>query len=82
MNLSLKSVDLTKAKEHECPGIKEDDDTTYLVRIDGNYYIGSFYRMWYGLNFSGGSPTGVQFDAPGWNSSTWEGVWEIVETEQ
>jgi len=75
-------IDLTKAIEHECPSVR-CDGTVYLAKFNSyGYAVGSFSREWYGLNFSGspvGNWNGVQFDAPGWNSSSWEYLWEIVD---
>jgi hypothetical protein len=54
-----------------------DEGRRYLVQYDGLYYVGRFSRQWYGWNFEGVYPTGVQLDKPGTNSSAWEGLWEI-----
>jgi hypothetical protein len=75
--IRLKPIDLSKAKEHECPGI-EPGKRQYLCLIDGKFFVGTFGRQWYGLNFEGWYDVGLQFDAPGWNSSNWQAVWEIV----
>jgi hypothetical protein len=49
----------------------------YLVQYDGHYYLGTFTRQWYGWNFEGVYPSGVQLDKPGTNSSAWEGLWLV-----
>ena len=50
----------------------------YLIKYDGRFYAGKFGREWYGLNFNGVYDAGAQFDKPGTNASSWQGVWEIV----
>lgn len=76
IKLSLLEIDLSKAKEHECPGIKADSRTHYLVRHHGGLFAGTFNRQWFGLSFDGWHAP-LQFDAPGFNSSKWQQVWEI-----
>lgn len=75
--LFLIEVDLSRAVEHECPGIILG--APYLAKIGGRYWAGHFCREWYGLRFHGWYGRGLQFDAPGFNSSDWEGVWLIEE---
>jgi hypothetical protein len=72
----LVEIDLSKSFEHSHPDIVED--RVYLARIDGQFHTGTFSHELYGWNFEGGPwQTGLQFDAPGWNSSSWEALWEI-----
>jgi len=73
----LVPVDLSKAEESECPGIKTGR-TQYLCLIGGEFFAGTFNRQWYGLNFEGWHDVGLQFDAPGTNASRWQAVWEIL----
>lgn len=77
MNPTLVPVDLSLAEKHELPGI--DKDKHYLVRRNGHLYFGKFQRVWFGWNFQCGfgASGGFQFDAPGYNHSTWEAVWEL-----
>jgi len=73
----LKPVSLAKAKEHEIPGVKAGKKL-YLAKIGGQFHIGRFGREWYGLNFETPAyDAGIQFDAPGWNSSDWQALWEL-----
>ncbi len=72
--MKLKKISLKKAVESECPTIKVGTRYTYLCKIDGEWFVGSFDRQWYGLNF-----THCQFDAPGYNSSGWEEVYQLVK---
>lgn len=74
--LKLKELDLTKGEGHNHPDI--DINKTYLCKIDGNYFAGTFNIQWYGLNFNGWW-CGLQYDKPGTNSSSWERIWEIIE---
>jgi hypothetical protein len=76
IRIRLRRVNLSKAKEHKCSGIKPGKKE-YLCLIDGKFWAGSFSREWYGLYFDGWEDIGLQFDAPGSNSSGWQAVWEI-----
>jgi hypothetical protein len=78
--IRLREIDLSKAVEHSHPDIKVGYQHHYLALIRGDYHAGSFSKQWYGLNFDGWSynPAGLQFDAPGWNASGWQRLWEIV----
>ena len=74
----LVQVDLSRADKHRCPGIIPGK--TYLVKVHGEWYAGSFEEQWYGLNFLGiQNGAGLQFDAPGFNFSSWEEVYEIYD---
>ncbi len=77
--MRLKRIDLRRAVEHRCPGIRAGDRYQYLIKYDGRYYAGSFSEQWYGLFFDNWvNGVGVQFDAPGYNSSPWQAVWQIL----
>jgi len=73
-----KSTDIDNNRMTDHPDIKTDG-TMYFIKWDGRYFTGTFHMQWYGLNFSGVYDAGVQFDAPGFNSSKWEAIWEIIE---
>jgi hypothetical protein len=63
---------------HTHPDIKVGQKYQYLCLIDGRFYIGSFRKVWFGLNFDGwGGRSGLQLDAPGTNCSDWQQIWEI-----
>jgi len=51
MSITLKKIDLSKRIVCEHPDIKSNKN--YLVKYDGNFYTGRFYRVWYGWNFDG-----------------------------
>ena len=74
----LEAIDISLAREHECPGINNAD--YFLALIGDEYYFGKFSRQWYGLFFvcGYGVSGGMQFDAPGSNSSRWQGLWRLV----
>ena len=73
----LRRINLRHAVEHEHPDIKVGR-TKYLARIDGEWYFGRFSRQWYGLHFDCDfGCSGIQFDAPGSNESSWERLFEI-----
>ena len=74
----LIEIDLSKGLKHDHVDIKIDG-TFYLVKIGRSYFAGTFHKMWFGLSFSGWYGGPFQFDTPGYNSSMWEGVWEIQE---
>lgn len=74
----LTEIDLSQADKHECPGI--DAESVFLCLIDGELHTGQFSRQWYGWSFDGwrwNPAAGLQFDAPGSNSSRWERIWKI-----
>ena len=74
--MKLIPISLRCAERHECKNIKPGR-TRYLCKIDGEYFVGRFQREWFGLHFDGWCGCGIQFDAPGYNSSDWERVWRI-----
>lgn len=76
----LKEIDLSKGNGHEHPDIKLDN-TTYLAKIGGHYSVGTFFEQWFGLSFNDNF-CNPQFDAPGFNKSDWENLWEIIDDEQ
>lgn len=83
--LKLKQIDLEKCCN--MPGKSSDffqwhkdikESKQYLAKIDGYYFVGEFFTVWYGWSFDGwGGGGGLQLDNPGTNSSMWEGLWEI-----
>lgn len=75
--ISTKEIDLTKSNRHEHPDIKTDG-TLYLVRFNNRWYLGPFIRVWFGLSFPEWGNAGMQFDAPGYNKSSWERVLEVT----
>ncbi len=77
----LRPLDMSKSTKREHPDIKAGRATQYLCLIGDRYFCGSFSRQWYGLNFDNWIPgtVGLQFDAPGTNSSDWQMIWEIVQ---
>ena len=50
----------------------------YLAKAYDRYAAGRFSRQWYGLNFGGFFPAGLQFNKPGTNGSGLQGLWEII----
>jgi hypothetical protein len=75
VKLDLVEIDLSKGEKHEHPDINTKN--LYLCRVDNQFETGYFSRQWYGLSFSGFYDAGLQFDAPGYNSSDWQQIWEI-----
>lgn len=69
-------LDMSKSDEHTHPDI--NGRNTYLCLIDGEYYTGKFSKQWFGWNFNAVYDAGLQFDAPGYNSSNWQQIWKIV----
>lgn len=75
--LDVEPIDLSLADKHECPGINDSD--YFLAFVCNQYLVGKFSRQWYGWNFDcGWGASGVQFDAPGSNASSWKALWRIV----
>ena len=74
-SIRLKRIDLSQSQEHDCPGIHPK--RSYLCKIGGRWFAGTFSRVWFGLSFEGWYDTPLQFDAPGTNGSNWEEVYKI-----
>lgn len=73
----LKEVDMSKADGHECQEIELNK--LYLVKHHGQFMVGQFNRVWFGLNFHPNyGHNSFQFDAPGTNASSWEAIWEFI----
>ena len=77
VKIKLKEIDLSKGEKHNHPDIKYCK--LYLAKVNGRYETGYFSEEHYGLSFSGFYSAGLQFDTPGWNSSGWEQLWEVIE---
>ena len=76
--MRLERISLRGARRSELPGV--NTRSTYLVKYAGNLYLGKFTRQWYGLNFNCDfGASGMQFNAPGYNLSRWQGVWRVVQ---
>jgi hypothetical protein len=63
-----------KGEKRGHPGINAKD--TYLVLHDGQYLVGQFSEVWFGWSFDGWYAP-LQFDPPGYNSSTWQAIWRM-----
>jgi len=80
----FRAIDLNKccAADGGC-GLSDHPDIsskkTYLVKIDGKFFLGKFSRQWYGWNFDDWGTSGIQLDKPGTNSSDWQGIWELCK---
>ena len=70
----MKVLDLSLAVKHDHPDIQKGK--TYLCKIYGKWFFGTFSRQWFGWSFNGWY-NHLQFDAPGYNSSQWEAVVEF-----
>lgn len=71
----LREIDLSRGDRNMHPDIVPGRH--YMVRIYGAWHMGRFSEVWYGLNFFPWGTSGIQFDAPGYNSSRWERVIEV-----
>jgi hypothetical protein len=69
----LKTIDLSKARGQTHPDIIPHTQH-YLIKYNAQWHLGFFHLQWYGLNFRPWGTSGLQFDAPGSNSSRWEAV--------
>lgn len=76
---NLVPIDLGKADRHDHPDIKTDG-TWYLVQYDGSFHAGLFEREFddLTLHLGGEEYEAIYFNAPGWNNSKWEAVWELL----
>ena len=71
----LCEIDLSRGDKHTHPDIVPGRH--YMARIYGAWHMGRFSPVWYGLSFSPWGHGGLQFDAPGYNSSAWERIIEV-----
>jgi len=79
-NPQLIPINLSKGEGHEHPDIVVGKP--YLAYVMGKYISGTFSRQWYGLHFDcDWGASGIQFDAPGFNLSTWEALWLLPEPD-
>jgi len=67
-------LDMSKSEKSSHPDINSKD--TYLCLIDDKLFTGKFYKVWFGWSFDGWY-NNLQFDAPGYNSSSWQQIWKI-----
>lgn len=74
---TLIPLDMSLAQKHEHPDIQKGKK--YLCLIGNEYFAGRFSRVWFGWTFRGWYNPHLQFDAPGFNSSRWQQIWEIKE---
>jgi len=76
-NVTLVEVDMLAGGKDSHPDIKTDS-TQYLALIGGGFVAGTFSKVNEKgrLNFWGGY--NQQYDKPGYNSSDWQKLWEIV----
>lgn len=72
--LCFTEVDLTKTTKHGSDELTVGP--TYLCLIGECYYMGTFRKVWFGLNFSGGMNS-LQYDPPGTNASRWKRAWRF-----
>lgn len=71
----ITEVDLNKTTKHGGAGLEVGP--TYVVLVDGRLHRGRFNGQWYGLNFEGIYPSGLQYDPPGTNYSGWQRAWRV-----
>jgi hypothetical protein len=76
----LKEIDLSKGIKSDHPDLKTDG-TQYLILYSDRYMVGTFSKVWFGLVCHAGW-LNPQFDTPGYNSSNWQRVWEIIDNEK
>jgi hypothetical protein len=72
-------VDLSKTTRHGSDELTVGP--TYICLIHGSYFIGTFGKVWFGLNFNGWHGCGLQYDPPGTNASRWQRVWRFDNAE-
>lgn len=58
MNIDFKSIPLDGTCKNKGITLRK----RYLVKIDGEWFIGRFSREWYGLNFEDWGGNGIQLD--------------------
>lgn len=73
----LVEIDLSLGREHDHPAFNTTD--YFLAKIGDQLHFGKFHKVWFGWHFScgWGASGGMQFDAPGFNSSGWQKLWKV-----
>lgn len=79
INIKGDEIDLNLGDGHHHPDIEADMDAMYLCYIFGEWFLGKFYKQWYGLSFDGWYNT-IQYDKPGTNSSSWKRVIKLPKS--
>ena len=74
---TLVPIDLSKGKRHEHPDIELNK--TYMALHSGHLLTGCFRRVHFGLTFQVYYGNNYQFDAPGYNYSRWQALWEVKD---
>lgn len=68
-------IDLTKGEGHNHPDIIIGEK--YICKINNCWYMGTFDKQWYGLNFNGWL-NHLQYDKPHTNASKWQRIIHCV----
>jgi len=72
---TMREIDLSRGDRHRHPDIVPG--RYYMVQVHEAWHLGRFSEVWYGLTFWPWGTSGLQFDAPGFNSSGWQRVIEV-----
>lgn len=67
-------IDLEGTTKHGGRGIEVGP--LYMVLHGGQFYLGRFTEVWFGLTMQVGSHH-LQYDPPGTNSSRWQRLWRL-----
>ncbi len=78
--LDFIEIDLSETTQKGGAGLEVGP--TYLVLYGGQFHVGTFDMVWYGLNFRGIYDAGAQYDPPGENSSSWQKIWRFNGAEE
>lgn len=82
--MELKEVRLSRGDRVQKQSDFKLYPTRYLVKIGQSFHAGWF--NWFDLQsrwiFQGGPWPTYQYDPPETNNSNWNGVWEIIETDE
>lgn len=80
--LTLRPIDFEKIDKHGKIGdeLVLSPKKKFICLIDGNFHLGNFSPVWFGLNFHSGHP--YQFDPYRTNCTGFQAIWEIVGTDE
>lgn len=57
-------ISLRGSADDSCKSELISGKKTYMVKVDGGWYVGKFSKQWYGWNFEGGPyDAGVELDS-------------------
>lgn len=82
--LKLRPIEFEKIDKHGKIGdeLVLASNKQFVCLIDGNFVLGTFHPVCFGLNFYGGSIGSQQFDPYRTNHTGFQAIWEVEGAEE